>query len=301
MNKDNNIINDINIIDNKIINENNNKLNITNDLVKINNLENSINSVNDEYYIQLLLQYFKIKGIEESTMLPFLIKNNIYDFNSLISLYPEFLDYISLCDKLSEYYLSYLESNKNVDVNSPNTYEINKGEFDSASTEDMTIVSKYAGTMGLTPSMLHRSGDKVYKISEDGSFSIIPEGSTILIHNVYNIKDVLYVLLTFSGLDINVVIGAWGFKYYAKEHLDKLRAVLKIAEVLKCEDINITEPVEKDNVICSNITINTKNLVNSIHTNSLITNREKMIFDNFYENINNKEIELPTDGKTLKR
>ena len=190
---------------------------------------------------------------------------------------------------------------KKVDVNSSNTIEINKGEFDSAATDSMTVVSKYAKTMGLTPSMLYRKDNKVYRISEDGSISLIPEGSTILIHNTYDLRDILYVLLTFSGLDINVVVGAWGFKYYAKDNLEKLKKVLGMAKVLGCEVTNISQPLEKDNILCDSFSLNTKKIKDNISSVELLTGREKDILTNFYKNSYIKEAEEPTNNITRRR
>lgn len=242
-----------------------------------NNIEESVQNSNDEYIIQLLIQYLKYRNADINTIISYLISNKMCNLESLIKIYPEFGDYVQLCDKLREYYLYHLMKEK-IDVDNQNTYEINKGEFDTASTNQTTIISKYAGTLNLYDGILYKINGKVYRISEKGFLSEIQEGSTIIIHNPYNIKDVLYVLEVLAGTENKVVLGTWGFNELKKEQLQLQKNYLKIIDLLsdktKTTELISDKTMEFDGINCNSFVVNTKNLIEVIPFTELLSKRE---------------------------
>lgn len=248
-----------------------------NENIITNTIEESVNNSSNEYIMQLFIQYLKYRNGDINTIVSYLISNKMCDLESLIKIYPEFCDYVQLCDKLREYYLYHLMKEK-IDVDNENTYEINKGEFDSASTNKTTIISKYAGTMNLDDGILYKINGKVYRISENDFLSEVPEESTIIIHNPYNIKDVLYVLDVLAGTENKVVLGTWGFNELKKEQLNIQKRYLKIIDLLsdktKPIKLDCDKTLEYDGINCNSFIVNTRNLKEVIPFTDLLSKRE---------------------------
>ena len=254
---------------------------IKEEMNNINILEKRINNSNKEYIMQLFIQYLNYIDGNINKLADDIINNNLYEYSSLVKLFPEFADYVNLCDNLKEYYLYHLIDEK-IDINSEKAFEINKGELDTAATNKTTIISKYANSMNLTNAIIFKDNDKVYTINENGEACVLPEGSTIIIHNPYNLKDVIYTLEVLAGTDNRVVLGTWGFKEFEKNHLTLLNNYLKIIHILsdndtKNIDLKASKNFEYDGIQCNSISVNTKHLKEVIPTTDLLTNKEKEI------------------------
>lgn len=244
----------------------------------LNEEENTIQNSNKEYVMQLFIQYLNYIDGNINKLADDIINNKLYEYSSLVKLFPEFADYVNLCDNLKEYYLYHLIEEK-IDVNSNNAFEINKGELDTAATNKTTIISKYADSMNLTNAILFKDDGKVYTINENGEENILLEGSTIIIHNPYNLKDVIYTLEVLAGTDNKVVLGTWGFKSFEKKHLMLLNNYLKLICILsdndtKNIDLKTSKNFEYDGIQCNSISVNTKHLKEVIPTNDLLTDKE---------------------------
>ena len=133
--------------------------------------------------------------------------------------------------------------------------------------------------MNLTNAILFKDDGKVYTINENGEENILLEGSTIIIHNPYNLKDVIYTLEVLAGTDNKVVLGTWGFKSFEKKHLMLLNNYLKLICILsdndtKNIDLKTSKNFEYDGIQCNSISVNTKHLKEVIPTNDLLTDKE---------------------------
>lgn len=276
-------------------------LNAYNDSSHVCSIEKKINNLNDEYIIQLFIQYLNhnlnydekqiIKKIinrqcnvnEVKLIINDLIKQNNYKIETLVDLYPDFASYVDLVDRTREYYLYHL-TKENINMDSEDTYELNKGEFDTATTSSTSIISKYGNTLELDNNVLYKYNGILYNVYENGDFIEIPEGSTFIIHNPYNTKEILYNLSVLAGTNNTVVLGTWGLNKFDKLYKKKIERFLSIINVLSIDNRLLSNDItfNCDGITCNSFVINTKNLKSNIDFNGLLSYREKNIIKNSF-------------------
>lgn len=120
------------------------------DLVKseldfLNLIGNKVAESDNKYMAILFWQYLILNGNSLQDYID-VIEN--FELKTVLKKYPEFGDYVQLLDKLREYYLYYLMNVIRVDMDDKKTIELDKGEFDTATTNNTSIISKYASTLG---------------------------------------------------------------------------------------------------------------------------------------------------------
>lgn len=245
---------------------------------------NKLDEINfgfNNYMINLFIQYNESKGHSPDLVLKYLKECNITNYKLLLKSNPEFRDWLRITDGMRQFYMNQLYK-MDVDLYSKNTYEINKGGYDTAVSNFNKIISKYAQTLNMYDSIIYKKDGKIYEVSTHGYISEIPEGKTFIIHNPYNIIEVLYTLEVLAGTDNTVILGSWGLTTNNETRIKKLKDYRKLLNLLKSNDNMDKSQYEEevvDNVYCDSIKINTKNLKQIISCDELLTKADLEIIE----------------------
>ena len=256
--------------------------NIYNDIKKdaenLNKIE-ALFSNSDIYIVNLFLQYCLFKGSEFETVLDYLTKYNLIGYKKILETNPEFQTYVKLIYKSRQLYMNELYK-MGVDLKSKDTIELGKGQFDTCVSKENTRISKYNSTISLEDSILYRKDDNVYEVSKD-NIRKINENSTFIIHNPYNLTELLYNLEVLAGTNNKVILGSWGLNI-GKDKDKKISDIMNILYLL-LDDIKIDMSNEDIyNIYCNNVIVNTKDIKKIIEPNIMLTDNDFKIM-NFSE------------------
>ena len=243
---------------------------IKKDILNTNKLED-LYSDSDIYIANLFIQYSIFKGSDYETALEYLEKYDVIGYKKLLETNPEFQTYIKLIYKSRQLYMNELYK-MGVDFNSSNTIELGKGQYDTCVGEENTRISKYNSTIGLEDSFLYRKDDKVYEISKN-NIKKLSENSTFIIHNPYNLTEVLYNLEVLAGTNNKVILGSWGLNI-GKDKDKKISDIMNILYLL-LDDIKIDMSNEDIyNIYCNNVIVDTKNIKKIVEPLTLLTDND---------------------------
>ena len=258
------------IINKKIINDNTNikliKTNNYSDLIlnKYNDSYNQLNTLkelskkdnNFLYLLNLFLQFSEALNVDIKAVIKYIVDYNIDDLNMLLQSNGDFTKWLKALKKLSDYYTYHLS--KIINLKSNDIFEINKGQFDSAVSENNILISKYANTFYLDNSIIRNRDGKLYIYDFDkDEEELVPEGSTFLMHNVYSDSDFIYNINALAGTNNRLVIGNWGFENdFIKS---KFSGIIKTLKLLYNGEINVIDSV-KNGVYCCSIILDTKKI-----------------------------------------
>lgn len=238
--------------------------------------ENSNNDTLFSYVLNLFIQYFESVGInvELNTLYKYLRENNICEVDQLLKSNGEFVRWLKVLPKMSEYYTDHVDK---LGINLDHALEINKGQFDSASISRDNVVSKYANTFNLENAILRKCEDKLYiSYYDNGNEVEVPEGSTFLMHNCYSEFDFIYIINTLAGTNNELVIGNWGVD--SNINKNRFKKTLKLLNYFTNEYINYSEG-EKDGIYCGSVIVNTKKLKKLFDDDSMYEKELSLVLD----------------------
>lgn len=172
----------------------------------------------DKYIIELFIKYCLHYNLPFTKYIEYLEHYIYIGFNSLLS-NAEFAAFVRfMYDLRDSFYLSIF--NLGVDMSKSNVFELNKGQIDTCANDFNQVISNYGSTFGNANSMLYKHNGKLYKLikpkytidDDDQPITAeeIPEGSTFVIQNPYNIREILYALNTLAGTN-NIVKICYSF------------------------------------------------------------------------------------------
>lgn len=277
----NNKDNFINLIDSsKIYND------IKKDTENLNKLED-LYSDSDIYIANLFLQYCLFKGSDYETAIEYLSKYNVIGYERILKINPEFQTYVKLIYKSRQLYMNELYK-IGVDLKSKDTIELGKGQYDTCVSKENTRISKYNSTISLENSILYRKDDNIYEVSKD-NIRKISENSTFIIHNPYNLNELLYNLEVLAGTNNKVILGSWGLEI-GKDQDKKISDIINILNILL--DNNKMEISKENiyNIYCNNIIVNTKNIKKIIEPTTLLSESDFKVIGDTKENTFSKKI-----------
>lgn len=166
-----------------------------------------------EFFYYIIKQYVSIRGITHESQ-----------FND-----DEFIKYLKTLDSQTKSYRDYL-SYLGIEINTPNTIELDKSLFDSVALSNTLIVSKYVSTtlesLGLTKKSLIIENDEVIIISKNGMVDR-PSVDTLITHNPYLPIDVS--IFNQFAQSRRIAIGIYG-SIYDKDKEFKLTEMKELSK-----------------------------------------------------------------------
>ena len=221
------------------------------------------------YLCNLFIIFCNSKGYDYKDTLINLLKLNV-TVEEFITFNDEFFNWLKAYNNLKLITQEKLLK-KGVNLNDESVIELYKGAYDTIVSKDCKIISPYASTLGEKNSIICKSEDSLYKVTEDGDITELPENKLYIINNYYSVKELLYLINVLAGTKNELCVAQSGLKVCSarKGNLKLFNQVLQLIENQKGVILD-AEIDEENNIYTDSVHFDTSKMKEFIQSETLL-------------------------------